>query len=204
LISLLKLLSQTGYKHRVIAVDPNASRRETVASILNNLTSRGLVASDVVKIVDTKDAVTTVEDAGEKIGCHAVLEVVGAPDALKLAYTLIRPFGVISSVGKSFIGLPISTSELNNFLAGIHTAPTFALIGSQLYDKNVSLNFGRCPARSLFNPAIEVLQWAGDPFTSVGKEYSLVDRVVGFDEATKSYEIFDKGECGKVIFDPWI
>ena len=31
---------------------------------------------------------------------------------------------------------------------------------------------------------------------------SLVGRIVGFDEAKASYE-FDKGKCGKMLFDPW-
>jgi hypothetical protein len=37
----------------------------------------------------------------------------------------------------------------------------------------------------------------------VGEPASLIDRIVDFDQAVESYSSFDKGEIGKVIFDPW-
>jgi len=51
--------------------------------------------------------------------------------------------------------------------------------------------------------ALDLLVKRQDVFGSVGKETSLVDKIVGFDEAAKSYEEFDKGKVGKVLFDPW-
>ena len=42
-----------------------------------------------------------------------------------------------------------------------------------------------------------------DVFGSIGEPASLIDRVVDFTEAADSYRAFDKGEVGKVIFDPW-
>lgn len=42
-----------------------------------------------------------------------------------------------------------------------------------------------------------------DVFGAVGEEASLVDRVVDFSQATEMYRAFDKGEVGKVVFDPW-
>ena len=42
-----------------------------------------------------------------------------------------------------------------------------------------------------------------DIFCSVGHPSSLIDRVVDFSQAAESYRAFDKGEIGKVIFDPW-
>jgi hypothetical protein len=42
-----------------------------------------------------------------------------------------------------------------------------------------------------------------DVFGEVGKETSLVDKIVGFDEAKTSYDLFDRRVCGKVLFDPW-
>jgi len=73
-----------------------------------------------------------------------------------------------------------------------------------LYNKNVSFDFGRCPVRSLFPLALDLLVRRQDVFGSVGKESSLVDKVVSFDEAPESYELFDKGKCGKILFDPWL
>jgi hypothetical protein len=42
-----------------------------------------------------------------------------------------------------------------------------------------------------------------DIFGSVGLPASLIDKVVDFSQAAESYRAFDKGEVGKVIFDPW-
>lgn len=42
-----------------------------------------------------------------------------------------------------------------------------------------------------------------DVFGGIGEPASLIDRVVDFTEAADSYRAFDKGEVGKVIFDPW-
>ena len=37
----------------------------------------------------------------------------------------------------------------------------------------------------------------------IAVKISLVDRIVGSDEAKASYELFDKVEYGKMLFDPW-
>ena len=42
-----------------------------------------------------------------------------------------------------------------------------------------------------------------DIFGSVGHPASLIDKVVDFNQAAETYRAFDKGEVGKVIFDPW-
>jgi hypothetical protein len=57
----------------------------------------------------------------------------------------------------------------------------------------------------MFPLALEVLLERQDVFAGVGKETSLVDRIVSMDEPTvkKSFDDFDKGKCGKVLFDPW-
>ena len=31
----------------------------------------------------------------------------------------------------------------------------------------------------------------------------MVDSIVGLDAAVESYQKFDKGESGKILFDPW-
>lgn len=43
-----------------------------------------------------------------------------------------------------------------------------------------------------------------DVFGQVGKPASLVQKIVGFDEAIETYRAFDKGEVGKVLFNPWL
>lgn len=42
-----------------------------------------------------------------------------------------------------------------------------------------------------------------DVFGKVGTESSLIDRIVGIAEATEMYRAFEKGEVGKVLFEPW-
>jgi threonine dehydrogenase-like Zn-dependent dehydrogenase len=63
---------------------------------------------------------------------------VGHSDALQLGYDLVRSFGVIVSVG-------------------VHGEPQIPFQGRQLYNKNVSFDFGRCPARAMFPMAFDLL-----------------------------------------------
>jgi hypothetical protein len=42
-----------------------------------------------------------------------------------------------------------------------------------------------------------------DVFGGIGRPESLIDQVVDMDQAPQSYRAFEKGEVGKVIFDPW-
>ena len=57
----------------------------------------------------------------------------------------------------------------------------------------------------MFPLALEVLLARQDVFAGVGKETSLVERIVGMDDTSvkRSFEEFDKGSCGKVLFEPW-
>ena len=108
----------------------------------------------------------------------------GKSSAVSLAFDLVRPFGVITSVG-------------------VHQDDPLPVSGRALYGKNVSLDFGRCPVRSIFPLVLGLLARRQDVFGEVGKETSLVDRIVGLDEAKTSYDLFDKSLCGKILFDPW-
>lgn len=112
------------------------------------------------------------------------LQAVGNTSALSLAYDLVRPFGNIASIG-------------------MHAERQVPYTGRQLYNKNVSLDFGRCPVRAMFPIALDLLLRRQDIFGEVGGETSLVEKIVGLDVAPQTYEEFDKGRCGKVLFDPW-
>lgn len=57
---------------------------------------------------------------------------------MNLGYELVRAFGVIVSVG-------------------VHGESPLPVNGRQLYNKNVSLDFGRCPARAMFPLAFDLL-----------------------------------------------
>ena len=113
-----------------------------------------------------------------------MLQAVGNDSAVSLAFDLVRPFGVITSVG-------------------VHKDQPLPMTGRALYGKNASLDFGRCPVRSIFPLVLDLLVRRQDVFGEVGTEISLVDRIVGFDQAKLYYDLFDKAKCGKVLFDPW-
>jgi threonine dehydrogenase-like Zn-dependent dehydrogenase len=109
---------------------------------------------------------------------------VGNNSALSLAYDLVRAFGTIVSVG-------------------VHQGSTVPFTGRQLYNKNVSFDFGRCPAHAMFPLAFELLVKRQDVFGGVGVDASLIDRIVKLEDAAEYYQSFEEGRVGKVLFDPW-
>jgi len=183
LVALLHLLDHYGSKDwSIVAIDLVEARRQKAEKIVNQISP----SNGTVRFGSPDEAKTIVKDWTDGVGCSAVIEVVGYNPALTLAYELIRPFGVIASVG-------------------VHQTDILPLTGAQCYAKNVSLVFGRCPVRSMFPMALDVLLARQDVFAGVGTETSLVDRIVSMTDANvkASFEDFDKGKCGKILFDPW-
>ncbi|CAF1029406.1 unnamed protein product [Rotaria magnacalcarata] len=121
------------------------------------------------------DPISVIKKATEGRGADAALEVVGHADALKLAYDLIRPCGVIASVGVQQDAFPFT--------------------GPQVYDKNVRLQFGRCPVRALFPEALQLFSEKQDQFKN------FISHRMSLSDADKAYELFDKRLARKVIFD---
>jgi threonine dehydrogenase-like Zn-dependent dehydrogenase len=182
-ISMLDALATSRQPFRIVAVDPLEARREKMKAIYAAIDEGGKGTGEFV-VLSIEEAKKKVKEWTAGIGCTAVLEVVGNTSALDLAYDVIRAFGVIVSVG-------------------VHGEPPLPFTGRQCYNKNISLDFGRCPARAMFPPAFDLLVKRQDIFGSVGLPASLIDKVVDFSQAAESYRAFDKGEVGKVIFDPW-
>jgi threonine dehydrogenase-like Zn-dependent dehydrogenase len=124
-ISLLYLLVREHHhiKFNIVAIDLLPSRQEKMQAIYDVLptTARG---NGSFRISSPENARSLVDSATSGRGCNAVLEVVGNNSALSLAYSLVQPFGVISSVG-------------------VHQAPPLPFTGRDVYNKNVSLEFGR-------------------------------------------------------------
>ena len=109
-------------------------------------------------------------------------EIVGHASALRLAYTLIKPFGVIASVG-------------------VHQEPPIPFTGRELYAKNVAMVFGRCPVRTIFPLAADLLRRRQDVFGEKG--CAGVERVLSIDDAPEAYRKFAANEWGKIAFDPF-
>lgn len=107
-------------------------------------------------------------------GADVVLEIVGHADALRLAFDVLRPGGIIHSVGMHHSPLPIG--------------------GLEAYGKNVRMQFGRCPVRHLFSEALEVLKEHKEDFVG------FVSHRMPLSEAPKAYELFEARQVQKVVF----
>ncbi|KAG6040145.1 hypothetical protein E4U19_000059 [Claviceps sp. Clav32 group G5] len=109
-------------------------------------------------------------------GADMVVEVVGLSPALRTAFDLVRPFGVISSIG-------------------VHNAE-IPWTGTEGYDKNVRLQMGRCPVRHIFPEALQSLEKMQDKLSF------MFDHMMPLTEAVRGYELFDSMKVQKVIFRP--
>ncbi|KAL9135039.1 MAG: hypothetical protein Q9175_003778 [Cornicularia normoerica] len=108
-------------------------------------------------------------------GADVVIEVVGMSPALKMGFELLRPWGIISSVGVHNAEIPWS--------------------GNQAYGKNLRIQMGRCPVRSIFPQALEMLK---------RKQHLLgfmSDKIMPMSEAVEGYDLFDKMKVQKVVFE---
>ncbi|KAJ5626418.1 hypothetical protein N7528_003845 [Penicillium herquei] len=109
-------------------------------------------------------------------GADIVLEVVGSLDAMRLCVDLARPFGLVSSVG-------VQTE-------------TVALEGPVLYGKNLTIAWGRCPVRGIFEEALQTLIKVQD------KLAFLCERTMALEDATEAYKLFDSRKVHKVLLRP--
>jgi threonine dehydrogenase-like Zn-dependent dehydrogenase len=110
-------------------------------------------------------------------GVDVVIEAVGLPSAFELACSITRAGGTIS-------------------VAGCHTEASMPL--SKLYDKNLTLKSGRCPARAYMErllPLVKALH--ADPAEIITHCVAL---------SPDAYRMFDarRDGCIKVIMDPWL
>lgn len=127
--------------------------------------------------------IQTIKDAaGVAGGAAAVMECVGAPSALQLAYDLCRPGATLSSVG-------------------VHTAPTFPFGPGNAYDRNITFKTGRCPARSLMPAAVHVMSRLQDRGINVADK--IISHRIPLSQAVEGYRMFDAREegCTKVVLD---
>ena len=113
------------------------------------------------------------------IGAEAVMEAVGSPGAQDLSLKLVRPGGIISTVG-------------------VHTIHDFSFSPIDAYDINLTFKIGRCPARfylDILMPKLESWNW--DLNMIISHEFALA-------EGAKAYDIFDKKEdkALKILLNP--
>ncbi len=111
-------------------------------------------------------------------GADAVMEVVGNNSAGKLAYEILRPGGIISTVG-------VCNDQHLSF------SPADA------YNKNITFKVGRCPARFFMSKLIPVVQQKKYDLTAI-----LTHRMK-LSEGVAGYDIFanKKDNCMKVMLE---
>lgn len=172
-------------KH-ILAVDSIPSRLELARSLgaepWNFQTDREGLDARVKELTDGR-------------GADVVIEVVGLSPALKMGYELLRPWGVISSVGVHNAEIPWD--------------------GNDAYNKNLRVQMGRCPVRSVFEKALERLKAKQDLLgyvlvTLLPPDYGtdvlmtcrfMADKIMPLTEAVEGYDIFNKMQVQKVVFE---
>ncbi|KAL6899995.1 GroES-like protein [Trichoderma evansii] len=109
----------------------------------------------------------------QRRGADAVIEVVGNPAALKSAFELLRPCGILSSVGFHQDELPFT--------------------GLECYLKNITMNFGRVPVGTVFKDSLECLK------ENQGALRNYVTHELSLDEAATGFDLFEKRVARKVV-----
>ena len=128
---------------------------------------------------EKQDPEEVIREYTEGRGADAVMEVVGNGSAGRLAYDIVRPGGVISTVG-------VCNDQHLSF------SPVDA------YNKNLTFKVGRCPAHFYMNKLTEVVRKHKYDFTSI-----LTHRLP-LSSGKHGYDIFanKKDNCLKVVLEP--
>jgi 2-desacetyl-2-hydroxyethyl bacteriochlorophyllide A dehydrogenase len=163
------LMAVTGAIHynakQVFAVDGIPGR----LTMAENFGASALNASD-------PDLKKKILDATDGRGADAVLEAVGSASAVQLAFDLVRPGGIVASVG-------------------VCNDPDFPFSPVEAYNKNLTYKSGRCPARHMMNELIPVVQSGKYPLDQVFTHHMTLKEGVG------AYDKFanKKDGCLKVV-----
>ncbi|KAF1919237.1 chaperonin 10-like protein [Ampelomyces quisqualis] len=166
-VALCALCNITDYKPKaILAVDSVPSRLEL---------ARCLGAEPWNFQTDREGLNARVKELTNGRGADIIVEVVGLSPALRMGFELVRPWGVISSVGVHNGEIPWT--------------------GNEAYGKNVRVQMGRCPVRSVFEEAMESLK------RHQHKLGFMADKVMPLSEAVQGYDLFDKMKVQKVVFE---
>ena len=122
----------------------------------------------------SSDPVAKIRSVTDVRGADVVIEVVGHADAFMMCFDMVRPWGTIHSIGVHSEMLPLN--------------------GQLCYGKNVTMAFGRCPVRSIFDEALAVFQKV------YPKLEFLCSHVVPLEEAPQAYRDFEARKAHKIVF----
>lgn len=188
-VALCSLVNIVDYKPKhILAVDSVPSRLEL---------ARSLGAEPWNFQTDRTGLDARVKELTEGRGADVVIEVVGLSPALKMGFELLRPWGVISSVGVHNAEIPWN--------------------GNQAYGKNLRVQMGRCPVRSIFEKALEKLREKQGQlgwvflflfiiFSSICVQVLtlsrfMADKIMPLTDAVEGYDLFDSMKVQKVVFE---
>ena len=124
----------------------------------------------------TIDVRSTILNSTNGRGADSVMEVVGSPEALRLAIEILRPGGTISSVG-------------------VHTTKNFSFSPGEAYDKNLVYKVGRCPAHYYAEKLLREQVIQRYPVEKI------ITHQFSLSEGARAYEVFDKklDNCVKAV-----
>ncbi|KAK8117643.1 uncharacterized protein PG998_005924 [Apiospora kogelbergensis] len=167
-VGLCAIVSALEYKPKhLFAIDGVESRLEL---------ARSLGAEPLNFVKDKDGMMARIKEVTDGRGADVVIEVVGLSPALRTAFDVLRPFGFISSIGVHNAEIPWN--------------------GTEAYDKNLRLQMGRCPVRSVFPDALKVLAKQQHLFGF------MFEKIMPLSEAVEGYDLFDKMKVQKVVFKP--
>jgi threonine dehydrogenase-like Zn-dependent dehydrogenase len=149
---------------------------------IDSVRERLQLAHDFGAVALNRDASSPLEairEATEGRGADGVLELVGSPEATRVAVDLVRPGGVVASVG-------------------VHTEERFAFTPVEAYDKNLTYRSGRCPARHYMERLLPLVRQGRYPLGSV------ISHRLPLSDGPRAYELFDTKQdgCTKVVLTP--
>lgn len=125
------------------------------------------------------DTVAAIRASTGGHGVDAVLEAVGSPEAGRLAFDLVRPGGIVSTVG-------------------VHHEAAFPFSPAEAYDRNLTWRIGRAPARSLMEGLVPLVRRRKRELGT------LITHRLPLAEGREAYALFDakRDGCLKVAFIP--
>ena len=129
--------------------------------------------------IDEEDALEAIRSATEGRGADAVLEAVGSKPTMESSFRLLRPGGILASVGvQAYDQLPFLPPEL--------------------YDKNVTIKAGRCSARHYMEQLFPLMDKLPYDITEV------ITGTFSLQDGKEAYRVFDedKDRSLKVLLKP--
>ncbi|KAJ5991574.1 hypothetical protein N7522_011781 [Penicillium canescens] len=166
-VGLCAIASALDYKPKhLLAIDSVPARLEV---------AKGLGAEPWNFQEDEAGLRQRVKDLTEDRGADVVIEVVGHSSALRMGFEMLRPWGHLSSVGVHNQEIPWT--------------------GNEAYGKNLRLQMGRCPVRSIFAPAMQLLAKKQDVLNFMTHDIRPLS------QAVQAYDDFNEMRSQKVIFE---